>query len=168
MRERLGGDPPEVELRSAGVSDEEGAEEGTDEGRRRRLRDGCSGTKKTNSTRTKAPTRTSPLGRVAWSISATAVLEDHFPPSTGEEDIAAAVEMQRLNADAGVQLLGEDPARFFSHTTKILGEKGATTTRVDSATTRAAPVLRRNPSRATDRAPPTLGCSWASARRASR
>ena len=35
--------------------------------RRRRLRDGCSGTKKTNSTRTKAPTRTSPLGRVACS-----------------------------------------------------------------------------------------------------
>ena len=75
------------------------------------------------------------------SANVTAVLEEHFPPSADEEDIAAAIEVQRLNADAGVQLLGEDPARFFSHTTKILGEKGATTTRVDSATTRATPVL---------------------------
>ena len=79
--------------------------------------------------------------RVLISANVTAVLEEHFPPSADEEDIAAAIEVQRLNADAGVQLLGEDPARFFSHTTKILGEKGATTTRVDSATTRATPVL---------------------------
>ena len=137
----------EVELRTRRVSDEEGAEEGTDEGEttttsRRLLGDEEDQQHADEGADADAAARTR---RVLISANVTAVLEDHFPPSTGEEDIAAAVEMQRLNADAGVQLLGEDPARFFSHTTKILGEKGATTTRVDSATTRAAPVLTPEP-----------------------
>jgi len=45
--------------------------------------------------------------RVLISANVTAVLESHFPPSADDEDIAAALEVQQLSADKGVQLLSE-------------------------------------------------------------
>ena len=79
--------------------------------------------------------------RVKIASEVAAVLESHFPPGTDEDDIAAAIEVQRLNADLAVGLLGDDPDAFFGHTTDVLGEKGAIRTTVTSAAASTASVL---------------------------
>jgi hypothetical protein len=80
--------------------------------------------------------------RVLISANVTALLESHFPPSADEEDIAAALEVQQLSADQGVQLLSEDPNKFFGRTTMTLSAIGATSeVSVTTSSTKPAPKL---------------------------
>lgn len=50
----------------------------------------------------------------------TAALGVELPEGATEEDIAAALDVQKLSADAPIEMLSEDPDRFFGRTTKTL------------------------------------------------
>ena len=80
--------------------------------------------------------------RVLISANVTAVLESHFPPSATEEDILAALEVQQLSADNGVQMLSDDPDAFFGRTTQTLNAKGKQTSEVTvTVSTQQAPTV---------------------------
>lgn len=44
----------------------------------------------------------------------------YIPPSATEEDISAALEIEKLSADSPLELLERDPDAFFGRTTEIL------------------------------------------------
>ena len=60
------------------------------------------------------------VARRTLAANVTATLGVDLPPDASEEDIAAAMEVQRLSADAPIQMLSSDPDRFFGRTTKTL------------------------------------------------
>ena len=49
-----------------------------------------------------------------------ATLGVDLPNNATEEDVAAALEVQRLSADRPIELLSQDPDSFFGRTTKTL------------------------------------------------
>lgn len=49
-----------------------------------------------------------------------ATLGVDLPPDADEDDIVAALEVQRLSADQPIELLSEDPDTFFGRTTQTL------------------------------------------------
>ncbi|KAL4452476.1 hypothetical protein ABPG75_008138 [Micractinium tetrahymenae] len=60
------------------------------------------------------------VARRTLSANVTAMLGVDVPPGATEEEIAAALEVERLSADKPIEMLSEDPDRFFGRTTQAL------------------------------------------------
>jgi hypothetical protein len=76
-------------------------------------------------------------------VSATLGLD--LPGNATEEDITAALEVQKLSADRPIELLGEDPDSFFGRTTKTLDvgvEAAADVEKVESRPLSGPPFSR--------------------------
>lgn len=72
---------------------------------------------------TRASVRVLGVARVArrtLAANVTATLDVELPANASEADIATALEVQRLSADAPIAMLSSDPDRFFGRTTKAL------------------------------------------------
>lgn len=61
-----------------------------------------------------------PVARRLFSANVTATLGVDVPDGATDEDIAAAMEVQRLSADDPIEMLSSDPDQFFGRTTKTL------------------------------------------------
>ena len=79
------------------------------------------------------------VARRMLAANVTASLGVDLPPDASEAEVAAAVEVQRLSADAPIAMLSSDPDRFFGRTTKALD---VTVARVGAATGETGPGLR--------------------------
>ena len=60
------------------------------------------------------------MARRTLQAKVSATLGVDLPGNATEEDIAAALEVQKLSADRPIELLSQDPDSFFGRTTKTL------------------------------------------------
>ncbi|KAL4450153.1 hypothetical protein ABPG77_010822 [Micractinium sp. CCAP 211/92] len=60
------------------------------------------------------------VARRMLSANVTAMLGVDVPPGATDQDIEAALEVERLSADKPIEMLSEDPDRFFGRTTQAL------------------------------------------------
>ena len=60
------------------------------------------------------------IARRTLQANVSATLGVDLPPGASTEEIAAALEVQKLSADRPIELLSQDPGTFFGRTTQTL------------------------------------------------